>query len=138
MNTRLLFILRRLNVPAGCVLLAFWICAIPAPAEPGAIDVTGTWDVSVTSQEGTAHPSLVLRQEGEKITGTYSGRMGETDLEGTLKGNDIRLAFTLKFREVSYKVTYTGTVTENTMQGSAHFGNEGSGSWSAKRRKNQN
>jgi hypothetical protein len=135
MNSELQYFLRRLKAGAIFVLLAFWICTIPISAGPGAVDVTGVWDVSITSQEGTAHPSLTLRQDGEKITGTYSGRMGDADLEGTLKGNDIRLTFALKFQDVSYTVTYRGTVTDNGMQGSASFSNGGAGTWSAKRRK---
>ncbi len=130
MFTRLQDMLR-LMLGIMCILVA------AAYAGPFGIDVTGTWDVSVTSQEGTAHPTIALRQNGEKITGTYSGKMGDSPLEGSLKGSDIRLTFTLKFQDVSYTVTYTGTVTENAMQGTARFGNAGTGDWSAKRRKAQ-
>lgn len=119
------------------VALFFTILGMPAlPAAPEAADVTGTWDMTVETQEGTAHPSITLKQEGEKIAGTYQGQMGKSDLEGTIKGDDIKFSVTLKFQDVTYTVTYTGTIDGDTMKGTARFGDAGSGTWSAKRRRN--
>jgi hypothetical protein len=118
-------------------LLLLTILGMPAlPAAPEVMDVTGTWDMTVETQEGAAHPSIMLKQEGETITGTYQGQMGKTDLKGTIKGDDIKFAVTLKFQDVTYTVTYTGTVGDDTMKGTARFGDAGSGTWSAKRRRN--
>jgi len=118
-------------------LLLLTILGMPAlPVAPEAMDVTGTWDLAVETQEGTAHPSITLKQEGETITGTYQGQMGKSNLEGTVKGNDIKFTVTLKFQDVTYTVTYTGTVGDDTMKGAARFGDAGSGTWSAKRRRN--
>jgi hypothetical protein len=106
-------------------------------ADSYAADVTGTWDLKVETREGTASPSIILRQEGERITGTYQGRMGNSRLEGSIKGNDINFTVTLKFQDVSYKVTYSGVVSEDTMKGTTRFegGGAGAGTWSARRRK---
>ena len=104
------------------------------PARTESVDVTGAWDLTVESQEGTAHPSVTLKQEGERITGTYEGKVGGS-LEGTLKGNEIKFSLTLKFQDASYTVTYTGTVSDNSMKGTVRFGNTGTGSWSAVRKK---
>ncbi len=97
-------------------------------------DVSGTWDMAVESQQGTAHPTIVLKQSGEKITGTYRGRMGETSLEGTIRGDRIRFSVTLKFQDQPITITYSGTVQNDTMRGTAQFGDSGSGSWSASRK----
>jgi hypothetical protein len=119
------------------VVLLLTILGVPAlPAAPEATDVTGTWDLTVEMQGGTAHPSITLKQEGEKITGTYQGQMGKSNLEGIIKGDDIRFAVTLKFQDVTYTVTYAGTIDGDTMKGTARFGDAGSGTWSAKRRRN--
>ena len=127
--------LRRLSFSVGWMLL---LSVLPfssgLPALTEAIDVTGTWDLTVESQEGTTHPSITLKQEGERITGTYEGKIGGR-LEGTIKGNEINFSLNLKFQDASYTVTYTGTVTENTMKGTVRFGNSGTGSWSAIRKK---
>jgi hypothetical protein len=119
------------------VALLLTVLGVPAlPVVPEGTDVTGTWDLTVETREGTAHPSITLKQEGEKITGTYQGRMGKSNLEGIVKGDDIRFAVTLKFQDVTYTVTYAGTIDGDTMKGTARFGDAGSGAWSAKRRRN--
>jgi hypothetical protein len=104
------------------------------PMVPAA-NVAGTWDMEVNSQEGIARPSITLGQEGDRISGTYHGKMGDSPLNGTLSGNEIRFSVTLKFQEVSYAVVYSGTVTEDSMKGTAKFDNSGTGTWIAKRRK---
>ncbi len=114
--------------------VALFSCELPARTE--AVDVTGAWDLTVESQEGTAHPSIILKQEGERITGTYEGKIGGS-LEGTIKGNEISFRLNLKFQDAPYTVTYTGTVTENSMKGTVRFGDSGTGSWSAIRKKSR-
>src|SRR5262250_1419307 len=57
-----------------------------------AADVTGTWNATVDlggGQGGT--PTFVLKQDGEKLTGTYSGALGESPVTGTIKGSDITI-----------------------------------------------
>jgi len=124
---------RRCLCPAAAVWLLLWVFAWPGPAKAEAADVTGTWLMTVEAPEGTAHPTILLKQEGERITGTYRGRMGESDLSGSIKGNDIRFTVTLRFQDVSYVVVYTGTVSGDSMKGSARFGEAGTGNWSANR-----
>jgi hypothetical protein len=77
---------------------------------------------------------MLLTQEGEKITGTYQGRFGESKLAGTLKGNAIRFSITVKFRDEPVTVSYSGTVEGESMKGNVQFGDRGSGSWTAKRK----
>jgi hypothetical protein len=42
-----------------------------------AADVSGNWDFSVDCDAGSSSPSFTFRQDGEKLTGTYSGALGE-------------------------------------------------------------
>jgi hypothetical protein len=116
------------------LLIFSWVQMMPAA--PEATEVTGTWDLTVETQDAIASPSIALKQEGEKISGTYQGRMGKSNVEGTVKGDDIRFTLTLKFQDVVYTVTYTGTVGDDSMKGTVSFGDTRSGAWSAKRRRN--
>jgi hypothetical protein len=131
-------------VPARCFLIAVHMLLgfsiigfVESAVIADAVDVSGTWDLVVTSQEGTASPSITLKQDGEKIAGTYHGKMGSTAFEGTIKGDDIRFVVSLKFQDVSIAVTYSGKVSGDSMSGTARFGNAGTGNWSGKRRKNE-
>jgi len=135
------FALRRIAVVRTCRWLypaaAIWFLLIPSAwpggPKPAPADVTGTWLMTVEAPEGIAHPTILLKQEGERITGTYRGRMGESGLSGTIKGSEIRFSVTLKFQDVSYVVVYSGSVTDDSMKGTARFGDSGTGNWSAKR-----
>jgi len=110
----------------------FWAAFSIAAVEEA--NVAGAWDITLQTGQGTANPSMLLTQEGEKIAGTYQGRFGESKLAGTLKGNAIRFSITVKFQDEPVTVSYSGTVEGESMKGTVQFGDRGSGSWTAKRK----
>ena len=57
-------------------------------------DVTGEWNFTVTTDQGGGNPTFTFKQEGEKLTGKYTGTFGSADLTGTVKGNAIQFTFT--------------------------------------------
>lgn len=65
---------------------------IEAPASATAADITGTWEVTLhTPDAGDILATYVLKQDGEKITGTYHGLKGPGDITGTIRGSDVVL-----------------------------------------------
>src|SRR5512145_133164 len=79
---------------AGIAWCAAGLAAQEAPKAPPS--VAGKWVLTLVTESMTATPALELKQNGEKITGSYtSGRYGSFPLEGTLKGRAIEFAFTL-------------------------------------------
>jgi hypothetical protein len=46
------------------------------------------------TQAGTGTPTVVLKQEGETLSGQYSGQLGEAPVTGTIKGNEFTFSFT--------------------------------------------
>lgn len=111
-----------------------FVCLISIPLLHAQTDVTGTWDLTVQTQQGTATPSLALQQSGEQLSGTYHGRMGDSKVDGTVRGKDIQFTVTLRFRDQDHVISYAGTVDTDTMKGTVQFGDRGSGTWSGKRR----
>ncbi len=64
-------------------------------AQAAKVDLTGKWTFTVQTDAGTGEPTVTLKQEGEKLTGHYSSQvLGEADLTGTVKGQQIQFAFT--------------------------------------------
>jgi hypothetical protein len=59
---------------------------------------------------------FVLKQDGEKITGKYSGPYGEHDVTGTVRGEKVVFGFELKSpgANSSFTVTFTGTIQSPT------------------------
>lgn len=106
--------------------------AAPA-AKGGASNVTGTWNFSIDSPNGTATPSAVLKQDGENLTGTYKGRSGEMPLTGTVKGNEIKFGFKVNRGGQDIDVQYSGTVEANAMKGTVKFGEMGEAPFTGKK-----
>jgi hypothetical protein len=92
-------------------------------------DLTGKWAFEVVTENGTGNPMVTLKQEGEKLTGTYeSQRGGARPLEGTVKGD--KVTFTVKS---GVDLNFTGTVIGDTMTGTADFSGQGTATFTAKR-----
>ena len=111
-----------------------FVSLISIPLLRAQTDVSGTWDLTVETQQGTATPSVTLVQSGEKLSGNYHGRMGDSKVEGTVRGSDIQFTVTLRFQDQAHMISYSGTVAGDTMKGTVQFGDRGSGTWSGKRR----
>ena len=81
-------------------LLSWWL-ALPAFAgslqekekKDNTVNVTGTWLFDVQTPAGSGTPTMTFKQEGEKLTGQYSGQLGEAPLTGTVKDSRITFQF---------------------------------------------
>jgi hypothetical protein len=122
------------------VIVAALVVAVPAfaqdkPKETPKIDVTGTWDMSVETPQGTMTLTSTFKQEGEKLTGTQSSQMGEMALEGTVKGADIAFAIVIDMQGQQVTISYVGKIDGESMTGTIEFGGMGSAAWTAKKKK---
>lgn len=105
------------------IALASAIIALSLVAAPGIANaadnanVAGTWNLAVEMPNGTGTPSVIFKQDGGNLTGTYKGRRGDSDLKGTISGNDIQWTVTLKTPNGELDIEYSGTVDGDTMKG---------------------
>lgn len=110
----------------------------PPPQKPAPPpNVAGKWTLSLEMSQGTATPALELKQDGEKITGTYTGRYGAFPVTGALKAREIQFGFTMSADGTDVRMTFKGEVAADaqTMKGQAALGELGEAAWSAKREK---
>ena len=129
-----------LALALACFVTVF---AVPANAQeaskpadkPATIDVTGVWDMVVESPQGAMDIVGTFKQEGEKLTGTQAGQMGEVALEGTVVGNEIKYVINIDMGGQQMSIAFAGKVEGDTMTGVFEFGGMGSAAWSAKKRK---
>jgi len=76
-----------------------------------AVDLTGTWNMEVTTDQGTTTPSMTLEQHGDHVMGRYSSEtLGDADLEGSVTGNQVRLAFEADLQGQAVPVVYVATI----------------------------
>jgi hypothetical protein len=107
--------------------------ALAAPAMAQSSNVTGDWEVTINSPQGARTGQLFLKQEGEKLTGTVKSRFGETPLEGSVKGKEIKFKYTVKLQDQDFTIALAGNVDGDAMKGDADFGGLAQGDWNAKR-----
>jgi hypothetical protein len=107
--------------------------AVAAAKPAAATSLTGTWSVSVELPNMTATPTVVLKQDGEKLTGEYvSGQYGKFPIAGTVKGADVTFSFSMNIEGNGLNVTYAGKVDkDNNLAGSVTYGDMMSGTFSA-------
>jgi len=97
-----------------------------------AADVSGSWQFTVETPAGTGNPSFTFRQDGEKLTGTDTGMLGQAEVTGWVKGDRVEFEFQASFEGQKFTVRYSGVIESPTrMKGTAQFGDLGEGSWTA-------
>jgi hypothetical protein len=104
-----------------------------APAGTSAVDLSGTWALQVVIESNTRTPTAVLKQDADKLTGTYKSQIGEAPVTGRIQGNEFSFQLTLTFDGTPVTIVYTGTVEENAMKGSVSAGDLASGTFTGKR-----
>jgi hypothetical protein len=130
-----------MRTPACLVSFAIAIGAVVAvgpPASATAADVTGTWDVTIhyPPPDGDYPARYVLKQDGQKITGTYHGLYGPADVTGTIKANDVALSVTVDVRGTPNTARFTGKLTSATkMSGTVTGTSDQPRKWSAEKKK---
>lgn len=108
------------------ICLVLLMCAAGATAA----DISGKWSFSVELDLGSGNASFVFQQDGEKLSGTYSGVAGEAKLTGTVKGNQVEFQFEASQGGETQTVEYTGTIEgPDKMKGTTRYGSFAEGTW---------
>ncbi|PYR78429.1 MAG: hypothetical protein DMF86_05875 [Acidobacteria bacterium] len=102
--------------------------------ESAKLDVSGTWQFNVQTSAQSGTPTIVLKQNGETLTGEYQGQYGTAPLKGTIKGADLTFAFDLDIQGTSLHVVYAGTAEKDAMKGSVAYGDMAEGVFTARRK----
>jgi hypothetical protein len=111
------------------LLLAIALLAGFFAQAQNSLNVSGTWNISVQTDAGSGTPIFVLQQEGERITGTYSGQLGKAPVTGTLQGNVIHIEFAID----GNKIVYDGTATATEMEGTVDLAGMATGTFKGKK-----
>ncbi len=103
-------------------------CQLNNPSS-SAINIAGTWEMSVQKRSGTLSWTLKLEQHGEQLTGVINSEGGDLPVTGTIKGQAInlyakRFGVTVEFPATLNGDTMTGTMRALTVNRQ----------WTAKRR----
>ncbi len=105
-----------------------------AGAEPPA-DVGGTWDVTVSTPQGSNEASLTLTQTGTSFSGQMTSQMGTTTIDnGQVSGRSATWSITITTGGQSATITFHGEVEGSRMSGTAELPGMGSVTFTATKR----
>jgi len=110
----------------------------PKPDDKKApLSIAGKWTMTLETAMGNGTPALDLKQDGEKITGTYTGRYGAAPLVGTLKANALTFKVNISAEGTDVEMVFTGEVSPDgtAMRGDATLGPAGDATWTAHKQK---
>ncbi len=125
------FLLVRSRLAAACCLMTIAALVAVAGAQAQAADITGKWQFNVTTDAGSGEPRFDLKQENGKITGKYSGQLGDADVSGTVEGDQVTIEFTISMGGGA-RIIYKGTIDSATkMKGTVDLAGQATGTWTA-------
>lgn len=83
-----------------------------------AADVSGKWVAQVPGRGGeTREATFTFKQDGATLTGTVSGRQGDTPIaDGKVEGDSISFTVTRNFNGNEVKLLYKGAVSANEIK----------------------
>jgi len=96
-----------------------------------AADISGTWSAAVRLDAGSGTATFVFKQAGDVLTGSYSGVLGNADVKGAVKGNQVEWSFE---NADAGKITYKGTVEGAAIKGTVEYGQLGAGTFTAEKK----
>lgn len=93
--------LKTIFLTAGLLLTLF--------AAAFAAEIDGKWAGQVQGPQGAMDITIVLKAEGEKLTGTYASQLGEAAIkEGSIKGSDVAFKVEREFNGAKFTLVYKG------------------------------
>jgi hypothetical protein len=107
------------------------------PASAAATDITGTWALTIYYEPDDRDylATYILKQDGEKITGTYHGLLGPADVTGAIKSDVVTMSVTVQSL-TPVTANFSGKVTSATkMSGTVTGTSDKPRKWSAEKKK---
>lgn len=100
-----------------------------------AADATGKWTYEAQGRGGSQTMTIMLKQDGKKLTGTMAGgRGGDVQIsEGMVDGDHVMFSVTREFNGNSVTQKYSGTVSGDEMKLTIEGGRGGPVEVTAKR-----
>ena len=121
-----MFMTMRSKTGLGALLA---VAALAMAQMASAADVTGTWLMAVETGAGSGSPTFVLVQKGEALSGSYKGQLGEAQVTGTVKGDEVTIEYKVEGQGQSLAVKYSGKTDGKTMSGKVSLGQLGEGTF---------
>mgnify|MGYP003576433662 CR=1 FL=1 len=121
---------------AALFVAIYSLAAVLAYAGQAKTDISGTWIFDVQTDAGTGTPTVTFKQDGEKLTGHYSSAtLGEADLTGTVKGNDVNFNYMADLQGTAVPDMHKACIdSRSAMKGTIDIGGLAGGTFTGKKK----
>jgi imidazolonepropionase-like amidohydrolase len=100
-----------------------------------AAQVAGTWDVTITTPQGSQNVTMALEQSGATFTGTMTSPMGVERISGgEISGSSASWSLSITMGGQSVTISFRATIDGNRMNGQASMGEMGTMPFTAEKR----
>ncbi|MGE0463281.1 MAG: hypothetical protein AB7Q16_18110 [Vicinamibacterales bacterium] len=103
------------------IALALFL-ALGAAAATAQNDISGDWTLTINGPQGIIDTDANFKQDGEKVTGTFSGPTGDAAVEGTMNGTTLSLAFNVDTPQGPIDIKMSAEVSSTEMKGMLDYG----------------
>jgi hypothetical protein len=119
--------------PLRCrfALIAFVLAAVSLAAQT--TDVTGEWEAEYATPLGPQEVKIYLTQEGPRVSGHTTSEYGESQVRGTINGQDIAFTFSTTDGGREVQIRVAAKVDGERMRGTAKIGDRAEGAFTAER-----
>ncbi len=115
--------------------MKFLALAVLSLASAWGADLTGTWYFNVEMSIGSGSVTFDLKQQGDALTGTYRGTLGELPVKGRVEGDKVVITFDADAAGEKFTATYSGVIKgPKDMEGQVKYGSLADGTWKANRK----
>src|SRR5206468_12121739 len=97
-------------------------CLLAAVSLAAQTDVTGEWEASYATPLGPQELKIYLTQEGPRISGHTTSEYGESQVRGTIDGQEIQFSFSSTDGGRAIDIRVTAKVEGERMRGTAKIG----------------
>lgn len=97
-----------------------WAVAAHAQA-PSNQDLIGTWNLTMTSPQGSHPTTLTIREEGGQLAGNLSGLPGPSPVAVKTSETGVTLSFSVDYQGQAVPVVMSGKVTGSDIRGTVDY-----------------
>ncbi len=117
-----------------CLLFALLV-AMPLAQAAAAPDYLGEWDLTTNSPVGETTNTVEFRKDADGLKAIAKSPQGERPYDSVaVEGDKITLVLTIDYQGQPMVITYSGTISDKSINGSADFGGLALGNFSAVRK----
>ncbi len=119
----------RIRVATTAILAAMALALVSAQT-----DVSGRWNMTFNTDQGSTSATLVLAQDGESLSGSLISDQGTVEFDGgTVSGNKLTWSIEIDADGAFFEIAMEGMLDGDKLAGSADFGGYAGGDWTATR-----